>query len=250
MFVPTAFFGGEPPAVYDNLFRGSWDASNAASYPGSGATWYNVSGSGNFTETNSTFVTWNNSGSADYFTYAGNAYHTIGDLSTPAFQMKDGVGGGNYGSGWTFSVWYYPGSMNGEGIMTLYSATGTNRFNMAMWTNNNRFNWYGTQFPGQTSVVYSANNWYNVIYSYDGVTFRGYVNNSLQMSGVKNVTVPVYDTSTSATVSLFLGRAYVLPSSNYYSNSSRIAMMEMWNRGIRSDEVTDIWNYHKARFGY
>ena len=248
MFVPTAFFGGETPDVYDNLFRGSWDASNASSYPGTGTNWFNASGSGTFVESNGTFVTWTNNGDADYFSYSNNAYHSIGSFG---FEMIDGNPGAlpNYGSGWSISMWVNPGTMTGgEGYFTLQSAAGSSRMELDIDAHNNRFYFNAKQHGGASvfngnSGIYTAGSWYNIVFTYDGVTFKGYVNNSLQTSGPKSN--PAYTTSTSMDVNLFM--AYT---PTYNNNSGDIAMMEMWNRAIPSTEVTDIWNYHKSRFGY
>jgi len=243
MFVPTAFYGGETPDVYDNLFRGSWDASNASSYPGTGTNWFNVSGSGTFVESNASNVTWTNSGSADFFTYSGNAYHSIA-----SFEMKDGVIGGSYGSGWAFSVWAKPANMTGQGILSIESGGGSNRLEMEIDSHNNRFYFTANQengastFAGNSGIL-SAGPWYNLVYTFDGVTFKGYVNNSLVASGIKSN--PAFVTSTTAVTKFYL--AYT---PNYYYNSGEMGMCEMWNRAISADEVTEVWNYHKARFGY
>ena len=251
MFVPTAYWGGEAPDVYDYLFRGSWDASNASSYPGTGANWNNVSGSGTFVESNSTFVVWTNSGSADYFTYSNNAYHSIGSFG---FEMIDGGGGGlpTYGSGWTISMWVNPATMTGgEGYFSLQSGGGSDRMEIEIDAHNNRFYFSTNEESGAdvftgNSTIYSAGAWYNIVFTYDGVTFKGYVNTSLQTSGVKVARTPAYVTTTTMDVNLFMG---FTPTYNLNSGG-KIAMMEMWNRGIGATDVTDIWNYHKARFGY
>lgn len=247
MFVPTAYWGGEAPDVYDYLFRGSWDASNSSSYPGTGANWFNVSGSGTFAESNSTFVTWTDSGSADYFSYSNNANHLIGSLG---FEMIDGNPQSltTYGNGWTISMWVRPGA-NGEGYFYLESFPGSSLMEIEMDYHNNRFYWIAEQeggggvFNGTSTNTYSTGVWYNVVFTYDGVTFKGYVNNSLRTSGAKSN--PAYTTRTSMDVSLYMGYT-----PTYNNNTGKIGMMEMWNRAITADNVTDIWNYHKTRFGY
>lgn len=247
MFTPIAYYNTITLGVYDNLFRGSWDASNSSSYPGSGTTWYNVSGSSDFEKSNVNYPAWVDSGSADYFDGSNSAY-----FSSSAFLMDSASSpSGTYGNGLTFSLWVYPTSFTQIGWLWLQSGDG---YDIGIFGGNSRFNFSvyssvsDTQYGNGTSVgAQSANQWYNVVLTFDGVNFKGYVNNSLITTFAPGTPTSMRFANTAD--NLYLG--YLDKSAtSYYMNGQRLSMFEMWNRPLPSSQVTEIWDYHKSRFGY
>ena len=84
MFVPIGFFapaGGAAPVVPTTNLQMWIDAGNASSYPGSGTTWYDLSGNGN------DFLIQNinhTSGDAGYFDFPGDSTYWA-RIATPSF---------------------------------------------------------------------------------------------------------------------------------------------------------------------
>lgn len=194
------------------------DAGDTASYPGSGTTWTDLSGSGiNGTLINGPTFDSANGGSLvfdgvnDYvsFTYVQPAYSTTTSFS--------------------WNVWVYP-TINNNGQLIL-GLRGTDLDFTKLTTNN--FEYLPIALGGQMPL----NVWQNVCVVKNQTSFLYYRNSALISSTTS--------TATKASKPFFVGGD---PSGNEYS-TSRIAQVSIYNRALTAAEVTQNFNALKSRFG-
>ena len=147
------------------------NAKNTTSYPGTGTTWYDLSGNGyNSTLSNVTYSSANNG------SFSFNGSNSI--VKTPSIP-NTGVGG-NTSVSW--SAWVYPTTNSGT-IMYMSSDAGGGGWNMPpLYFTNKRF--IGSVYNNATIsdvTDFTINTWYNVTLVYDGSarTSKLYVNGAL-----------------------------------------------------------------------
>lgn len=251
MFTPTAFYQAPSASVYDDILA-LFDASGAGA---GAATWTADSSSlgtaPSVTRTD-TGVSYVSSGSASHYLFGSSDYMT-GSIAPL----------GASGTGWTFNMWVMPttfasapvgqalywidcGGGGGSGTTTDFGAqTGNNRMSWAYYAANADTSIGG----GTTSSTYSSpnTNWYMNTIVWNGVDAKCYVNNGLQVT---------WDTTLQpATFPNFHNPVLKVGTLNksattLYLNGGKVAMMEIWNRGLASTELTEVWNTNRTRFGY
>lgn len=212
-----------PSIVTNGLFL-YLDAANRRSYPGSGNTWFDISGrNNNGTLTNGPIFTPSNGGS---ILCDGVNDYIISNISKSLFS-----------SNITISIFFR--------LRTNSTLSGLLQFADNL---NDGMPWILLHRDSNTSVVWYVNNGYrmyhtvltNIIYSldltYDGVTWRSYLNGNLQAS---------YSSGTGAWSGNFfwLGNAY-----SGYSNLE-IYNVKVYNRPLLFQEITQNYNATKGRFG-
>tara|TARA_B100001250_G_scaffold302337_1_gene264050 strand:+ start:389 stop:1078 length:690 start_codon:yes stop_codon:yes gene_type:complete len=77
-----------PSIVRDNLVL-CLDAGNTKSYPGSGDTWYDISGKGNHAEANTSMPSFYSNGALSYFQFDGATNECITQISTDVVDIID-----------------------------------------------------------------------------------------------------------------------------------------------------------------
>ena len=205
------------------------DAAKRESYPGTGTTWYDLSGNGyNLTLTNG--PTWNSSG---YFANDADSYFT-------------GAGGGNIPTGndnYTMLVWARQTTQWGSsgGLISIGGYNVTNQSN-ALRTNSTvghfRHYWWGNDLDLlNNNAGLALNEWFTVAASFDGTTRRIWVNGISRASdGATGHDVQ----STTIQVSKTVGTEY---------QEGDIAVAVIYNRALSSDEMIQNYNALKGRFG-
>jgi len=148
---------GGPDIVTDGLVL-SLDATDKNSYPGSGATWSDLSGNGNDgTITNATFSTVGGGsmafdGSGDYITFSNDSDFDI-----------------NGSAGYTLEAWVYPTSDSEfyGGIIgcTQHTSGGaaSSTINWQLYRSSDNFRLYGTENLDINTAAYANNAWYQVV---------------------------------------------------------------------------------------
>ncbi len=218
------------------------DAGNTKSYPGSGTTWTDLSGTGN----NGTLVntpTYNSSGYFD-FDYTQSENVTFSSSSSLQFLNR---------SPYTLEAWVYPtrnpgannwtgifdredssiGSRDGYNIYFLGSA-GTNTF-----FTTERFVAGSAVAPSVTlDQSVSVNNWSHIVATYDGTTLSLYRNGSLVGTPATS-TGNITNTSKSLTIGVRGG--------NYFGG--RISNAKVYNKALTAAEIQQNFNALKGRFG-
>jgi hypothetical protein len=159
------------------------DADNATSYPGTGTTWYDLSGNGNN-------VAMQNSGDISY-TSSGGGYFSTG--STGYFNRVSGTNIPTGATPYTVSAWVqfpsgWPGGSNGHAIAQIGSVPTYNALNSFVATASGYLGvgWFNQ--PGDPGPLESnswtpsspTTNWMNVVSQWNGATRNIWYNGVLQ----------------------------------------------------------------------
>jgi hypothetical protein len=223
--------------VYDGVVSNGLqlylDASNTTSYPGTGTTWFDLSGQGNdVAMQNSGSISYTASGGG-YFTLASNGYFnratTTGiPTGTSAYTMSVWVQ-------WSTGTWPVSGGMIGIG-----SSITTNQTNQFRTVNTNGLvnYWYGNDL-GATSTVSPASQWVNIVAQWDGTTRKIWVNGTeIASAGATGLNV---------TSSLLQVGATNLGGSEPLSG--RIGQALVYNRALTATEIQQNYTVVRGRYG-
>lgn len=229
----SAFAG---PEIINDGMSLCLDAASAKSYPGTGTSWYDVSGNGNHgTLTNSPTYSAVNGGvfvfdGTDKFANVGNPaiLNTTTAITIDSWVKLAVIntrmiycGKGNGQSDATTQYWL---EVNASNVPYFYISIGGLGKPLTMST-----------FTIQAGI------WYNIVGTYDGTIVRGYVNN------VPNQTTISYAGSITTTVFPYsVGKL-----SNYtglYLNGS-IGVSRIYNRALSAAEISQNFNALRGRYG-
>jgi len=208
------------------------DAGNSTSYPGTGATWFDLADSpiaNNATLVNSPAYSTNNGG---YFTFAKTSSQSAtvsGNGMVPA-------------AAYTKSVWFYLNDLTSDhnlvssdvgGHFMFFSGTPKLYCGHANWTTGGAY----TQYPSTTN--FSAGAWYHAVLTYTTAAgMKLYVNGALDSTYTANKTAHVGTGETN------VGR---FGAGNFLNG--RISQVMTYDRAIDEAEVTKIYNASKGRYG-
>jgi len=209
------------------------DAADRNSYPGSGTTWRDLSGSNNGTLTNGPTFNSANGGSIvfdgiDDFVLGGSNLPISGD---PSFTIS-------YFAIWNGSVFStdYPSGVGNnstgntnQGLSTTWNG---GRIALDFWVN---------RFRDNTAL--NVQTWYNVTFTKTpgliGSTTKLYVNGQERVGAVEGT-----NTTPNITISPYVvGR---LDASRWFNG--RIANVQIYNRELSLSEITQNYNAQKSRF--
>jgi hypothetical protein len=221
-------------------------ANNSSSYPGSGTTWFDISGNGNHgTLTNRSAINpvWNGSsfefqGSNPFGTYQNGRY-----VSFPNYEFPEPSGNNRV----TLNVWFYPTESSYPMILAGTNFNGSTTFQgYQLWINGTtlygRISGSGTTFV-DLAYGFSLNTWINATLTYDGSTARLYVNGSLITSSFLGVSMNY------AAPGLFLiGAQYNATGATNIAEfyTGRIVVVRLYSRALSGSEVTAIYNQDVA----
>ena len=224
------------------------DAGNAASYPGSGTTWYDLTSNGN----NVTLT-----GSPTYNAITGS-FEFIGNTkyasTTSATNLSAGTGGQTtilwtrYTGPTNDETYYYPyengyNALGGQYTNRMLFGDGGFGYGFEMAYGGSGLQFYVPAYNGTHDYTKSnmQNVWKQCVMVRDGDTIYYYINGSLVTSrtGFNSVSI---DTSNS----LYVGycRSFA---AGYYGD---ISMFSIYNRVLTGTEITNNFNTYKARYGY
>jgi len=230
------------PPVRDNLVL-NLDAGDLASYPGSGTTWFDLSGNGN----NSSLVgspTYTFNDSASFITFDANT--KSGTLSTSILN--------NYSSG-TIECSVFITNLTSSFIL----ARQRNGFNSySVFSIGSYADGGGTLVTGTSGIVYYhnknaqtllssstallANTWYRLSITFTTSSVILYIN------GVQNATVAGdYSVPNDASTDPRIG-AWIKDGVNYPMNG-RLAQFQVYNRALSAAEIAQNFNFYRTRYG-
>jgi len=232
-------FSNGPTIVRDGLVL-ALDASDRNSYPGSGTTWFDMSGNGyNGTLTNGPTFNSSNGGSIvfdgvdDYTSLGnlgtiGNAYSIECVFYSTAVQSYKNVYDMNYST-------YNPNTGNVGPRMEQFS---DNTFNW-VWSGNTSNNGI---YNYTTPSALLANRFYHTVFTLNSGTVNTYKNGVIQDS---NVASPNGYITTFGDVNI--GRGFILDPSRYFAGT--VPVFKIYNRALSAAELTQNYNATKSRFG-
>jgi len=218
------------------------DAAAVASYPGSGTTWYDLSGNGND-------VSMQNSGDISY-TSSGGGYFTTG--ATGYFSKTSGTNIPTGGTPYTVSTWVqfptdWPGGDTNHTIAQIGSVPTYDGLNTFVATNTGYLavGWFNN--PGEPEPLISnswtpsspTTNWMNVVSQWDGATRNIWYNGVLQATD---------------SIGTYLGNnADILIGLDFsgFGNYLRgnIGQVLIYNRALSPSELNQNFTITRSRYG-
>jgi hypothetical protein len=233
-------FGAKTVDIPTNGLAVYLDSTNVNSYPGTGTTWFDLSGNGrNFSWNTATFTV----GSPSYFS-------TLGRLCTGPASNSFGI---DNTSGYTIFLIDLQNSAQQSSAFKFYknnlaSSSGRGIFTHCTWSDSNIYFDQGgcCGVDTRTSVAAGTTNTWNIY------TFRRLTNSSTRTIS-KNGTTLTTNTNAATTIDLD-SRAVNLASSDEYGSGSstwdaRLGGFIVYNRGLSDIEITSVYNTIKTRYG-
>lgn len=227
-----------PPIVTDGLFF-NLDAGNPASYPGTGTTWYDLSGNGRNASLSGPIIY--NTSSGGELIFNGN--------STSVLTNYDN----NFTTNFTVNSWFKASLLQSGRFLiskNSYFANSTTDFPFSIETPANLVRARissGDDFSADADVSSSINvdTWYNLSTTYNQNVFCLYLNGQLVSS--QNTSITLSSNSQYWTIGKAAQEVSVSPGSTYFSGS--ISNISIYNRSLTQQEVTQNFNALKNRYG-
>ncbi len=209
------------------------DAGLTASYPGSGTTWYDLSGYAN----NGTFA-----GGSQFDGGSGGTMKFDGVDSAITFNNPVNIPIAN--DPYTISVWFNSDEMPSDRGFVGWGGFGNvNQVNAWRLRNTGvsgfRHYWWGNDLDYTTPM--SAGNWYHAVAAYENGSRKLYLNNVQVAEDFPTGHNVPYSTNLRIGVTAdFLGEWF----------DGKIAQVIIYKRQATVAEINAIWNSGKSRFGY
>jgi hypothetical protein len=221
------------------------DAQVAESYPGSGSTWYDLSGNGyNFDLVNSpTFGQYNKtsafqfSGSNDYATRAGGISHNVGAAGTVMVMMSS-IGNSNFGS-CSRLVSFNDGSSVNNDYSDFFTLASCDESRHGLWWRAG-YGGVGGLYP--TTVIKAANDPYRII------SYKWTQNSSayVHVNGFQEASAAIGGGfSQSAVQRMTIAMNSNLTIENAYV---RVAAVVIYNVELTNAEILQNYQYFRLRF--
>jgi hypothetical protein len=237
---------GGPNIVEDGLVL-ALDAANVKSYPGSGTTWFDLSGRGNHCSlfNSPTFSTKSNG----CLNFSTNQYGTISSL----FDM-------NFDSNFTISMWFSPfstltGSIDVRQSLWSYNVASGLGIEIGNFTNGCAANGQGTDgrrflihrqgacFSNISNTFqFSQNEQLNFTYTRNSSRNGKFYKNGFNISSVNDDTSFVFSTPTSIDIA-----RRAAPITQYFNGD--IYYISYYNRTLSAQEILQNYNATKGRYG-
>lgn len=240
------------------------DSKNPRSWPGSGQTWYDLSGKNNHATfyKNPSRVNINQN-AVEATPIDGSTIMNNGDLyfdgrsSTAQYYYAAGPNLGTNVLTWTISTWFKVNSFVSAselpaiftGIYTGYTtpAKGDSvNFSLQFYdggvTNNNQIYgaFYNPNWQVTTGYSPSLSTWYHGVVTYDGSTINLYVNNSLVGTAANRL---------STTLNSGWGYHVARRWDGWDTFDGYVPVVKFYNRALTTAELTQNFNYHRGRYG-
>lgn len=218
------------------------DAANSSSYPGSGSTWFDLSGNGrNFNWVSAPSVGVDSG--VNYFSTLGN--RCVGPASN-SFGIDNT-------SGYTIFLMMKQLSLVATAAFKFYknnasTSAGRGIFAHCTWSDNNIYFDQGGCCSADTRTFVSSGG----LTGWNIIALRRLTNSSTR-SIIKNGVTLITNTATAATIDLD-SRAVDLGSTDEYGGNSstwnaRLNAFVVYNRGLSDSEIQQIFNALRARYG-
>ena len=220
-------FLGTPSSIVTDGLTHCYDAGNTASFPGSGTTWFDLSGNGN----NGTLL---NSNESNFNTGNGGYFQT----STSGILIHPWVRSNS--DDLTLSWWYMHLTDNDYGLLFESRNAADNANTRPLMEGNQSTDQYSYGHAGNAfglDVVQDVWRYVTVSHSHSSDSY-------IWVNGVQEDTI-ASALSGLATSKLCWGQR----ASGGYGQSCRWSMIQIYDRAISLSEHTQNYNAHKHRFG-
>jgi hypothetical protein len=226
---------GGPEIVTDGLAC-LLDAGNSKSYPGSGTSWYDISGNNRHFTWNS--ADWNSSGFFTMFS-AGTTRIATGPASN-SFGI-------NNTTGYTIFFIFQTTTAGGNAGFKFRGSVGINRgiFCHPGWNNDTIYFdqggccTYGSQRISYTNSNINDSNVWNIVGLRSDVSTRSILYNGFQAE---------HTTTTTADINLDSNPVVINPNDESYAWQGKLAYFAVYNKGISNTDYLNNYNALKGRF--
>ena len=230
-----------PRIVTDGLVL-ALDAGNTKSYPGSGTTWTDLSGTGN----NGTLVNTPTFDTSGYFNFDYTQSESVSFSSSSSIQFLNRLP-------YTLEAWVYPtrnpGASNWTGIFDREDTSTGSRdgYNINFLGSAGTQTTFSTErFVAGTNTFVSynidsslsVNNWSHIVATYNGTTLTLY-RNGISVGTPATTTGNITNTSKTLTIGVRGGQYF----------GGRISNTKIYNRALTASEISQNYNALKYRFG-
>lgn len=216
------------------------DIGNTSSYSGSGSSVSDISGQGLGASTLFNSPTYTSAGTGSYLTFNGTNQYVFTSNLVSKFNSPSNPAT-------TIEMWTYATSDNGGMVAENGSSTldggwydtqmeiDTGAMNMRMWN-----------LSAVSAGSYNRSTWNQSVFTYDGTTFRTYLNN---VAG--QTTTGTRQTPWANGYNLYYG--LMAPSATNLGDGSYLAgrwsIFRVYNRALSASEVSINYNMNKGRYG-
>lgn len=227
------------------------DAANPQSYPGTGTTWFDLSGNRrDATLTNGPTFTEDLNGTGGYITLDGsNDYIGLGtnfNYTTQDFSIGMWVYPLSFRHGTSLNgILFWKGSFQVSGY---YGEIGPNNTSINLYTNQSGASQvssaiYNPNPSSRPNVGFIPGEWYNIYFTRSGTSVRIYINGVDRTSTVGTHTNP----ATASANNFEIGRYNASGTSNI--TNYRYASFIIYGRTLTATEVLQNFNASRKRFG-
>ena len=223
-----AFF--HSPALVTSGLQLCLDAKNPLSYPGTGTTWYDVSGKGrNFSWSS---VSWDSSG------FFNTSTRVATGPASNSFEI-------NNTTGYTIFTVFMTNSGSGNGLFKFFGSVGASRgiFVHPGWVNEFLYFDQGGCCDANQRTVASVPGLYG---SWSIVAFRSTVS---QRNIFRNGSLLESNLTSAANIDLNSTGVQLNPSDEGYNWDGKLAYFAVYNRGLTQDEYNQNYQALRTRFG-
>ena len=220
-------FGTASSAVF------ALDAGSIISYPGSGTTWFDLSGNTrNFTLINGPRYLSNNSGVI--------SFDGTNDYAELTYTLPNNT--------ITVMVWYYSGSWTTANLLDSVIANDgpvNSGFDIRKWYTNELqlVEWFSSGGGGNPIIgTLNDNSWYLIVYTYDGSRLKTYLNNTKTNDNA--VTGPRYT----------VAQVIHIANEPFFGGGTRtlagyVSEVRILNKALNDTELSIYYNATKSRYG-
>lgn len=216
------------PTIVSNGLVVAYDPANPKCYPGSGVTFYDLSGNGNHgTLTNGPTISNN---LAKYTVFDGSNDYIVSSNNT-------GIAGT---APRTIMAWAWMGNVSSSVVARIGASAENQAFEMQVWSSKLIMHRYaGAPSHVESTSTVKLNRWYHFAISYDGSNVKFYIDGTYD--GASSMSLNTADAP------LYVG--YPVWGGNGHMNGN-VSQTLLYNRELSASEINQNYNATKGRYAY
>ena len=216
------------PTIVSNGLVVAYDPANPKCYPGSGVTFYDLSGNGNHgTLTNGPTISNN---LAKYTVFDGSNDYIVSSNNT-------NITGTNPR---TIMAWAWMGNVSSSVIARIGASLENQAYEMQVWSSKLIMHRYaGAPAHVESTSTVKLNRWYHFAISYDGSNVKFYIDGTYD--GASSMSL------NTANAPLYVG--YPVWGGNGHMNGN-VSQTLLYNRELSASEINQNYNATKGRYAY